>query len=177
MGEEQQRARAIDSVLLLLEAPLRGGRARGRVDGVTRLEKLLYLAGKEGLSNLLEDPFEFIPYHYGPYSKGIYEAVELLERLDLIREERVLLSGNLDEAEEVLATSGDQEGVERRFVLTEQGTKVAAALKRKFPKAYELLAEIKERYGPLPLSELIRYVYARYPKDAEESLIRDKYGS
>ena len=163
-----------DLVLLLLRA---GGSAKGsagRLDGITRLEKLLFLATEEeSISDLVTEPFVFKPYHYGPYSKEIYEAVELLEEAGLLVDERFLGENQLDEAEELALDVADEQGVERRFRLTEPGEKVADLLASRRPEAFRKLTEVKERYGELSLKRLIRYVYSKYPEYAEQSVISE----
>lgn len=164
---------ASDLVLLLLKAGQEGKDA-GRLDGITRLEKLLFLANEEeGMDGLVDDPFTFKPYHYGPYSREVYEAVELLEEAGLVSEERFMGENQLDEAEELAVDVSDELGVERRFRLTESGETVADLLASKTPEAFKRLATIKSNYGGLSLNRLIRYVYSKYPTYAEKSVIRE----
>src|SRR5579862_4067202 len=88
-----------DLVLLLLGAPTTVASAVGRVNGITRLEKLLFLADreKEAQANVLE-PLVFRAYHYGPYSKKVYEAVEILAEAGLLAEERDIDDQTFDDA-------------------------------------------------------------------------------
>jgi len=165
---------AADLVLLLLQADAPGQEA-GRLHGITRLEKLLFLATQEERADLeVENPFPFIAYDYGPYSKEIYEAVEVLEKADLLEETRVSSTASLDEMEEVAAVDADTEGVERRFRLTRQGLAVAEYLAHQHPEAAGKVQRVKERYGTLPLRRLIQYVYSNYPDYAKASVIRDE---
>lgn len=171
----EDRLIAADLVLLLLRAPTFGDSGRGRVNGITRLEKLLFLASKqEELGTLVEDDYQFVAYNFGPYSRQVYEEVEILEQADLVREERAYGGETLDELEEIDAVGLDREGIERRFVLTDDGEAVAELLARRFPEAAEKLARVKARYGDMPLARLVRYVYEQYPPYAEKSLIREK---
>lgn len=164
-----------DLVLLLLRAQGQGAASRDRVNGITRLEKLLFLADQESeLPRAVEGPIVFKPYNYGPYSKQVYEAVEVLEEAGLVREERYIDGRSLDVMEELSADAAEIEGLERRFFLTDDGRDVADLLAGQHPEYAKLLSDIKQRYGDLPLRRLIQYVYSRYPKYAEESLIRDK---
>ena len=173
--EETTSLIAPDLVLLLLAAPGPTAAPAGRIDGITRLEKLLFLVHKEtDVPEAVQDPFQFQPYNYGPYSKGVYEAVELLEEARLLREERVLEGNTLDEMEEAFAIASEREGVERRFFLTEQGSAVAGLLARQHPDVFGKLAEVKQKYSSMPLRQLIRYVYSRYPDSAVQSRIRDQ---
>jgi hypothetical protein len=180
MGSRQVRdedLRASDLVLLLLAASGRGDSAQDRLNGITRLEKLLFLAEQETeLSKEAYDRFEFKAYDYGPYSKGVYEAVDLLEEAGLLNEERAYAGQPLDEMEEWTAVVEQREGVERRFTLTDRGKAIAAFLGQKHPDVASALAQVKAKYGAMPLRSLIRYVYSTYPPFAAASKIRDKIG-
>jgi uncharacterized protein YwgA len=163
-----------DLVLLLLAAPSRLSTARDKIHGVTRLEKLLFLAQKEtDIAGKVEDAFRFQPYHYGPYSKEIYEAVELLEEAGLLSEERVYEGRPIDEMEGAAAGELELEGTERRFLLTSDGKAVAQLLGDRHKEVWSALEQIKKRYAGMPLRRLIRYVYGSYPDYAEASRIKD----
>jgi hypothetical protein len=164
-----------DLVLLLLRAPAGDRATRDRLNGITRLEKLLFLADQESeLPGRVDEAFKFTAYNYGPYSKQIYEAVDLLEEAKLLREEKAIDGRSLDAMEEAGVDVEDVEGVERRFFLTDDGRAVADLLTKEHPQIVKLLGEVKSKYGSLPLRQLIQYVYRRYPKYAEASLIRDQ---
>lgn len=168
-----------DLVLLLLAAPTRNKTLTDAVPGITRLEKLLFLLGKEtDLSTIVEDPLTFEPYDFGPYSKEVYEAVELLEAAGLLREE-LAYSGpgrRIDEAEQIIiGTDEIADGVERRFFLTDDGKGVARYLEDSAPAdLVETMSSLKDRFGALPLRQLIRYVYSNYPESAKRSKIREE---
>jgi len=139
------------------------------------MEKLLYLADREtDINRTVTAPFVFTPYNYGPYSKGVYDALELLEDTGLVDETRRYMAEPIDEVEEASATSSDVEGVERSFSLTSRGEAVARLLASRHGDVFDALMKLKERYGSLPLAQLIRYVYTRYPESAENSVIRDR---
>jgi hypothetical protein len=166
-----------DLVLLLLWAPTRSTALRNSVPGITRLEKLLYLLDREAsVGKYVDEPFEFRPYDLGPYSRQVYEAVEVLEAADLLREELVYSGRDIDMVEGKLAGIDEEpEGTERRFYLTEDGEKVAALLAKQAPKPLlEALTNSKDTYGPWSLRRLIHYVYTRYPESAAKSRIRDE---
>ena len=164
-----------DLVLLLLAAPTKWKDARDRINGITRLEKLLFLVEKECLfETAIQESFEFIPYHYGPYSQAIYEAVELLEEAGLVREWRKSTDSDLDTAEELFFSDTTPErAYERQFVLSEDGESVAEYLAQRNPGLIKRLGELKDKYCGLTLHELIFYVYSVYPKSTERSRIRD----
>lgn len=169
-----------DLILLLLAAETADPDDRFKCDGITRLEKLLFLVDKEtDLADEISESFDFQPYHYGPYSKEVYDAVEFLESMKLLQETSVDAVSGLDIEEELDTLDLDdmnEEGpyVLRRLELTDDGKAVAQVLsKRISPKGKESLKEIKDRYGTMPLRTLLRYVYATYPDFASQSKIRD----
>ena len=165
-----------DLILLLLAAPTSVRTAQHRINGVTRMEKLLFLADKEAdIAALVIEPLEFIPYNFGPYSKQVYEAVDILEEAQLLSEERNLDANGLDSLEEADATADETDYVERRFLLTDKGKAVSELLGGQHADVVQKLSEIKNRYAAMSLRELIRYVYTKYPPLAEKSLIRDQF--
>lgn len=165
-----------DLVLLLLAAPTGAQQAQGRINGVTRLEKLLYLASRESeLPQSVSDPLEFVPYNYGPFSKAVYEAVDLLEEVSFIREERAVDGKTIDNATEAGLGTGQTEYVERQFILTDEGRLVGELLGKTHPKIVELLSAIKDKYAGMTLNQLVHYVYTKYPEDTVNSVIRDRH--
>ena len=175
-----------DIILLLLEAneKLLGKYAVG---GVTRLEKLLFLLQKETSFEKMDSFYEFTAHNYGPFSKEVYEALDFLEGFELIQvKERVhssyytnvgeiLLLQAISEEEVSETTTINSEGVtEKLFLLTESGHKVAKKLRqtieKRRPKDIEELNGIIRRYGKLPLNQLIRYVYHKYPEMTVKSI-------
>ena len=168
-----------DLVLMLLAAPTHVASAQGRVNGITRLEKLLFLAEKETsvAESVAGEQLKFKAYNYGPFSKDVYEAVELLEESGLLTEQRVVDGQTIDSMEDVNVTGAVEadEYVERRFVLTEHGQLVAKLLSKHHPAVSEQLAGIKNQYASRSLSGLIRYVYKTYPDSAKNSVIAHRY--
>ena len=175
-----------DIILLLLEAneTLLG---KHTVGGVTRLEKLLFLLQRETNIEKMDSFYEFTAHNYGPFSKEVYEALDFLEGFELIQvKERVhssyytnvgeiLLLQAISEEEVSETTTINSEGVtEKLFLLTESGHKVAKKLRqtieKRRPKDIEELNGIIRRYGKLPLNQLIRYVYHKYPEMTVKSI-------
>jgi uncharacterized protein len=176
----EERIEDADLILLLLAAPTKHERLQSRCDGITRLEKLLFLVEKEtDISNEIDETFPFEPYHYGPYSKEVYQAVDLLTALQLLDERRIDASSSLDVSEEFEALDefdiSDDRYIERQLLLTSDGRDVANVLSRQLsPKGKSELTRIKDSYGGMSLRQLLRYVYASYPEYASKSLIRDR---
>ena len=175
-----------DIILLLLEAnqKLLG---KETLSGITRLEKILFLLQKETSFEGVVSFYDFTPHNFGPFSKEVYEALEFLEGCGLIEVRdrvhssyyanvgEILLLQEISEGEVPEATTGSNAGVtEKFFLLTKDGHTVAQklreAIKGRRPKDMEELNGIIRRYGNLPLNQLIRYVYRRYPKMTVKSV-------
>ncbi|MCH8242698.1 MAG: hypothetical protein IH897_08820, partial [Planctomycetes bacterium] len=83
--------------LLLLLLGLDGPSVTAKgIGGITRLQKLLFLLWKEADIQEVESCFQFKPYKAGPYSRKLYDELELLENLALIQSE---VQGEATEAE------------------------------------------------------------------------------
>jgi uncharacterized protein len=170
-----------DTILLLLAAETSNPKQRFRCDGITRLEKLVFLLKQEThFDSEVSDPFTFEAYHYGPYSREIYDAVDFLKAMQLLSERRVDVSSGLDVSEEAEALDfydaldEEEQYIERQLELTEDGKAVAKVLStRVSPEGKDALKATKDKYGTMPLRQLLRYVYDRYPAYAEKSMIRD----
>ncbi|MDE0268959.1 MAG: hypothetical protein OXI96_07990 [Acidimicrobiaceae bacterium] len=165
-----------DLILLLLAAPTRWEHASNRIEGITRLEKFLFLIEQEcDYQSHIEERFHFEAYNYGPYSKEVYEAVDILKEAGLIEEFRKLTDSVLDSAEELLYSDTTTEiSYERQFSLTENGRTIANYLANQHPKLQKRISNLKDEYGDLTLQDLIFHVYTRYPDYAKNSVIRDK---
>lgn len=169
-----------DLILLLLAAPTEHKSLEFRCEGITRLEKLLFLLEQEtDIKDEVDETFPFEAYHYGPYSKEVYEAVDLLSALRLIEERRIDTHSGFDLSEELEALDefdlNEDEYIERQISLTKDGRDVARVLSKQIsPSGKESLSKVKNDYGAIPLRQLLRYVYSRYPSYAAKSRIRDR---
>ena len=167
-----------DIIVLLLGAPSKVPALRDRMEGVTRLEKLIFLLEQESTVGelLTEDP-EFESHNFGPFSAKVYQAVDVLVAAALLQDSAELSPSTEEswENEEVVGTAQADPYATRNFTLTERGRRYYAALIRDLPETTEsTLADFKTRFGVLPLRQLIRYVYKRYPNYTDKSLIRDE---
>lgn len=161
--------------------------------GITRLQKLLFLLEREEGLKPTDRGFEFEPYRAGPYSPKLYDDLEFLENLGML--ESTVTSGATDaEFEEVDRLSfehlmgsetepGDVDGPqssdsyeERRFKLSEGGRKrIEEMLKSgQASPVIDKIRRIKSKYGRYSLSDLLYYVYTKYPEMTTESEIRDQ---
>jgi len=182
-------------VLLLLGIAPEGQESKG-ISGITRLQKFLYLLEREEGLQPTGDGFGFIPYKAGPFSSKLYDDLEFLENLGLIQTDVAgeatepeaaeldllsfedLLGDGAEASQDELTDGlgGADAFEERRYRLTKQGEAKAKALVAtgKYGPAIDAIRRVKSRFGNYSLSDLLRYVYTKYPDSATESEIRDK---
>lgn len=125
---------------------------------VTRIHKLLFLAVVEGG---IDVGVTFKPHYFGPWSPDIQRTLNELVREDLV----TLETGGLTE-----------EGyIPKVYRLTDEGRKeleliIAVTDRLQLHRLKRILA----RYGHLPLSLIIAYIYSKYPDYTELSTIKER---
>lgn len=186
METEQIQLDREDIVLLILEANERLLH-KSTLNGITRLEKLLFLLEKETNFDGIGTFFKFVPHNFGPFSKEVYEAVEFLVSCELIvkrerlytspyanSEELKLLSEISDSDYSGQAKDNSVQVSENLFELTPNGRKVANLMRdsinRTKPEDIFQLDSLVLRYGATPLNHLIRYVYRQYKEMTTKSI-------
>lgn len=167
-----------DAIVLLLGAP--GGEQKaGYLEGVTRLEKLIFLLERETpVQDWMTEKADFRSWKFGPFSSKVYEAADTLAAAGMIRDSATDARTAEDRWESLNALV-DEEDLDpyttRTFELTERGANYYAALLRELPPETEqVVREFKRRFARLPLRQLVRYVYERYPQFTDQSEIRDQ---
>lgn len=179
-------------LLMLLIGLRQDGQAEGAMGGMTRLQKFLFMLEKEEKIIAGVNGFEFTPYDAGPYSSRLYDDLEFLENLGFITSE--VTSEAVEEEKPDTDAMGEEiafpdfgdlmEGntqapdkyEERRFNLTEKGRqKVEQLLAKADYKPFVIaVTNIKRKYSDYSLSDLLYYIYTKYPEMATASKIRDK---
>jgi uncharacterized protein YwgA len=178
--------------LLLMLIGLEGGDTfSGSISGITRLQKFIFLLENEEGIRPTGDGFQFEPYKAGPYSSKLYDDLELLENLGLIRSEATAESTPSEAAdinrlnfEDLIGGFEELEGSSRasdsfeehRFTLTEQGRARAEEFSKKGESEpfVSAIRKIKSKYSHYSLRDLLKYVYTRYPDWTTESEIKDE---
>jgi hypothetical protein len=179
-----------DLLLLLLGLGSKSEVTDG-LGGITRLQKYLYLLEREEHLSPTGEGFEFAPYKAGPYSSRVYDDLEFLENLGLISKklsaeateeeasEVELAFQDLIEPDQELAERGGPEAdafEEHRFRLTPDGAQRIKALLKggRYKPVVDSVKRVKSRYGRYSLSDLLYYVYTKYPEMTTESEIKEK---
>ncbi len=154
------------------------------INGITRLQKFLFLFENEDYIKKIDDGYQFEAYKAGPYSPTLYDDLEFLENLGLIQSETSGVATEEEAAdmdftfEELM----DSENIktpdvydEKRFRITEDGSvKVKAILeKEEFAPVVDGIRKIKSKFGHYSLDDLLYYVYTKYPDMTTESEIKD----
>ena len=119
----------------------------------TRFQKTIFLVQKELGREL---GYNFIPYYFGPYSRELQDDVYRLERQGFVNVEEV--------AVEDLVT-GTLVGFKKVYKITDKAPVVELDQKLKSFVTEKLI---------MPLHDLLRYVYVKYPEYTATSLTKDK---
>lgn len=175
-----------DILLLMLGTGKDSDIANG-INGITRLQKLLFLLENEDDIKKIDDGYGFKAYKAGPYSPTIYDDLEFLENLGLINAETSGVATEEEEADmdftfEELMDDGELSEMrtpdlydEKRFRITEDGAdRVKTILeKTEYASVVDGIRKIKSKFGHYSLDDLLYYVYTKYPEMTTESEIKD----
>ena len=161
--------------------------------GAVRLIKMMFLFNKEIAPLLKNDGLEsdnlpeFISYNYGPFSKDVYEQIELFKGIRFIQVSNIKAQEEfieVDDFEEMSYVDGvDNKGYELKndgtyykYNILKLGENYVSEeiLPCVGTKEKRLLEEFKKKITTLPPKQLLKYVYSKYPEYTEKSLIKDK---
>ena len=163
------------------------------IKGSVRLMKMIFLFNEQiapalkrkGLDS--EKLPEFMAYNYGPFSKDLYEQVDLFTGIgfmqvrDLNETEEMSGVDNIIEKEFVDECYEDDEETKsensyREYCITDIGSGFVESelLEKLTSSQLELLQQYKKKITEMTMKQLLHYVYTRYPQYAEKSLIKDE---
>lgn len=144
--------------------------AAGDVEGITKVQKLLFLIEEESeLAEEYEDlSFEFKGYDYGPFSEQVYDEVELLVNMGALE----VVEPEYDVSE--IGGGPENEYAGKKFQLTEKGEKISRQISGILEEDVENdLNEMMGEYNSMSLNELLEYVYTQYPEYTKKSKIKE----
>lgn len=166
---------------------------RAPIYGAIRLEKMMFLFNEEIAPRLKETGLDsdklpgFISYNFGPFSKDVYEQVELfkgigfLQVTDLKAREELIEADDWEEGpfDEELRYSGFQLNEEKRYYkyqMLKLGEKYVNSkiIPELTPEQLSMLLQFKKKITSLSPKQILRYVYTKYPKYTSNSLIKDE---
>jgi len=165
----------LDLLMVLLYA-----NNRGKIEGITRLVKLLFLLIKEGGFQQFEKEYEFEAYNFGPWSARTFSFLESIGEMGLVS----IQEKPFADYEEVADDFAEAEVAEipelaqrtvKVFLLTDRGIKVGHVLYNRLSDTErQQLESIKRKFNMMRLDELLRYVYSKYYAYTKKSKIKAK---
>lgn len=186
-----------DLLLTLLYCPGSTGNSNEKIVGRTRITKMIYLFEKELYKKEFFDNLNIVlpvfePYHYGPFSKELFDDLSFFISIGLIEtEETSIPISPADQSELMLdaedsiddewaiATFDDHAGpkVELTYSLSASGVRyVEENIWSVFSLQQQVnLSAFKKKINSISLDSLLNYVYNKYPEDTIKSKIANKY--
>ncbi len=188
-----------DIVLLLLYA-----NDCSSIRGRTRFQKILFVFEKEiyeqyGFNNDLKGQqlFNFYAYDYGPFSTKAYKILEFFINIGMVEKVKTknILEFGIDgigdyqiidsDIEQFRNSKqpGDMEDItfpsidtDEEYRLSEKGKNFVEEKLLLFYKddKKEVLDSLKTKLGKSSLSDILKYVYSKYPEMTTKSKIRDE---
>lgn len=121
----------------------------GRIEGKTKLQKIIFLAETEEKVLLT---YKFEKYNYGPFSFELSDDLNSLVTTGFIKEEKT-----------IFGISDGKPMIKSNFELTVDGK---TELKEKEDsidnQTLESIKKVLEKWGSEPLDKILSYVYSKY---------------
>lgn len=175
-----------DIILLLLYAPGISGEKAEPIRGITRFTKLLFLLkAMYNLDKEVKNYYSFEPFKLGPFTDELYDDLDFLKNVNLInvKAKEFINESELIETEEVfkdLLCNADTELFavnsynEYEYSLTNKGIMLAEKIYATVTDFVKLsISTVKQKFGALPLTEILRFIYRKYPEMAIKSIRAD----
>ncbi len=165
------------------------------IDGAVRLTKMMFLFENEIapiLKNngiILDNLPEFFAYNYGPFSKDIYEQLELFSNIDFIKINNLKAKEELVEVDDWQEQPFENETVESekdieldedgkyyQYVIEDLGISFVndEIIPNVSEDAIKLLTDFKKKIVSLSPKAILKYVYTNYPEYTKNSVIKDE---
>lgn len=173
---------ALDILISLLYAEgIHGDRAEP-IEGITRLDKMLFLLSEDDdFKDIIEQGYNFEADNFGPFAAELFDDIEALKHENIIiitssreptnRVEVADEEKNIDPLED--DNPSDTDFTVNVYQLTELGNNVGRLLWEGLTDIQrKKLINLKKLWQIRPLSDLLHYVYSRYPKTTEKSKIK-----
>ena len=161
--------------------------------GAIRLEKMMFLFNNEIAPRLKETGLnsyklpEFIAYNFGPFSKDVYEQVELFKGIGFLRVTNLMAKEELIEEDDweegpfskELDYAGFQLNDEKRYYKYQMLDLGADYVSKKIcpeltAEQLTMLLQFKKKITSLSPKQILRYVYTKYPDFTSNSLIKNE---
>lgn len=189
---KQEKLTGADYLLLMLYL-----NDRKPIKSAVRLIKMMFLFKKEIAPLLKKKGAEinkdtlpnFQPYNYGPFSKEVYEQIELFKSIGFIKVQDLNASEEMDEVddweekpfideltEQSIGYENRHDGKFMQYKLLKSGTDyVQSEIEPLLTEdQIKVLMDFKDRINQTPIKAILRYVYIKYPAMTKKSLIKDE---
>ncbi len=188
MSETFKVENSLDLLLVLLFAPRSNDKECEPIEGITRLQKLIFLLNQgKGPGSLVKiaKEYNYKAYKMGPYTSSLREDLDLLISIGLIGTERLryMISDDQDDSEyDVDEPEFKQERKCRRiesqkFFLTKKGKEAGGELWSNLSsQERKALKEFKKFFCSLTLRQLLIFVYDQFPNFTVKSEIKEQLG-
>lgn len=181
-----------DYLLLLLDLD-----DRKPIVGAIRLMKMMFLFDKE-ISPIISKKGakldvmpEFVAYDFGPFSKDIYEQIELFQNLKFIKTDSVSTNDSTDELDDWETLYGEdifdvelKDGYRKlnidyksiKYAIEDRGHRYVEKMiiPELSKEVLDLLLNFKKKLNSVTTQQLLYYVYSRYEKYTTESKIKTR---
>lgn len=161
--------------------------------GAIRLTKMMFLFEKEIAPALKAKGLEsdnlpgFIAYNFGPFSKDVYEQVELFRGIKFIQVTNIKAGeemGEVDDLEEApftdemsnygYALNTDGKYYKYQILTTGERYVLETIMPCITQEQESILSSFKRKITSLSPKQILKYVYTKYPEYAANSLIKDE---
>jgi hypothetical protein len=116
-----------------------------------QVQKLLFLIDRE-IPRLVDGPhFNFQPYDFGPFDRGVYDTLEALARQGLVYQSRARY---------------------QRWGLSPEGYRQGVGLLHAYPAAATYIRQAAIWVRSLPFNQLVAAIYRAYPDMKANSIFR-----
>lgn len=159
--------------------------------GAIRLTKMMFLFNEEIAPLLKKNGVEcqklpeFIAYHYGPFSKDVYEQIELFRGIKFIQVTDIKAQEEMAEVDDWEEMAFTEEVSSQGYALNANGSYYKYQLlstgekyvKEKIvneltSEQISVLSRFKKKITDLSPKQILKYVYTKYPDYTEKSLIK-----
>ena len=172
-----------DLLIVLLYAPGKTDTDGEPIDGITRLQKLMFLLQQGvGPKQLVNDAiaYGYKPYKMGPYATGLQRDLNDLQAAGIIVTDRLNYwlpdDGDVSPGGEQ-DTSGEKHVESFRFRLSELGLRIGKDIWNGLPDRHRHeLKTFKRFFNALTLRQLLIFTYERFPAYTSASTIKHQLG-
>lgn len=173
-----------DLLLCLLYAPGKSGRAGEPIDGITRLQKLMFLLQQGvGPKQLVDDAIQYgyKAYKMGPYAGELQRDISDLQAAGIILTERLEYwlpdDADVTPGSDLDSDRGSKRVESSRFKLSPLGMRIGTDLWELLNSTQQdELQHFKQFFNSLSLRQLLIFTYERFPKYTSASTIKNQLG-